>query len=105
MEFLLLPSGPSLLLLLLHAGAIRICEHQEDRIFGIPVFQFGCNIFRSSRGPPPSQCRTSPRNIPKPISVRNAEPPFSVKRPSSVPVQFKSMPVGALGERCRRLVV
>ena len=68
MEFLLLPS---LLLLLLHAGAIRICEHQEDRIFGIPVFQFGCNILRSS---PPSQCRTSPRNIPKPISVRNAEP-------------------------------
>ena len=35
MEFLLLPS---LLLLLLHAGAIRIWEHQEDRIFGIPVF-------------------------------------------------------------------
>ena len=48
MEFLLLPS---LLLLLLHAGAIRIWEHQEDRIFGIPVFKFGYNILRSSRGP------------------------------------------------------
>ena len=41
----------------------------EDRIFGILGFEFGCNILSFSRGPPPSQCR-----IPKPISVRNAEP-------------------------------
>ena len=82
MEFLLLPS---LLLLLLHAGAIRICEHQEDGIFRNSGVSIRLQYFEVFSRPPPLAVSHKPRNIPKPNSVRNAEPPFSVKRPS-VPV-------------------
>jgi hypothetical protein len=73
MEFLLLPSGPSLLLLLLlHAGAIRICERQEDRIFGIPQFQFGCNILR----PPPRSVAQAHETFPSRFQFEMQNPLF-----------------------------
>lgn len=92
MEFLLLPSGPSLLLLLLHAGAIRIWEHQEDRILGIPVFQFGCNIFRSSRGPPPLAVSHKPTKHSQTDFSSKCRTPFFGEAPiiSSSPVQINA---------------